>query len=103
MVPGINEWNPPITIYSKDFGNYQGWVDLFAWGGSCYGDTRPYYYSEHNNNNNTVYYCVNNILGDYDWGAFNTIYNPKTKANDPYGTWRALTMEEWYYLLYVRQ
>lgn len=82
------------------YNNYQGWIDLFAWGGSGYGDSRPYYY----NRPNTNYYLEYNVnnLGAYDWGAFNTIYNPRTKANDPYGTWRVLTKDEWGYLLHLQ-
>ena len=95
-----SSWNP---VYSKNFRNYQGWIDLFAWGGSGYGDTRPYMYTNNVENGNTWYFLINsNSLGNYDWGAFNTIYNPKTKANDPYGTWRTLTADEWYFLLYRR-
>ncbi|MBR4512623.1 MAG: hypothetical protein IKO59_07520 [Bacteroidales bacterium] len=95
-----SSWNP---VYSKNFRNYQGWIDLFAWGGSGYGDTRPFIYTDNEENGNTLYYLIDsNSLGNYDWGAFNTIYNPKTKANDPYGTWRTLTADEWYYLLYQR-
>lgn len=97
----VNQYNTAI-INSKFFGDYQGWIDLFAWGGSGYGDSRPYYYTSHAYNNYKVYYCENNILGNYDWGAFNTIYNPKTKVNDPYGTWRMLDTNEWHYLLFNR-
>ena len=75
--------------------SYTGWIDLFAWGSSGYGDSRPFYYSGN-------YYCNDNSLGNYDWGAFNTIYNPKTKANDPSGTWHTLTGGEWTYLLNSR-
>ncbi len=95
-----SSWNP---VFSKNFRNYQGWIDLFAWGGSGYGDTRPFIYTDNEENGNTLYYLINsNSLGNYDWGAFNTIYNPKTKANDPYGTWRTLTTDEWHYLLFLR-
>ena len=60
-------------------------------------------YTNNVKNGNTWYFLIDsNSLGNYDWGAFNTIYNPKTKANDPYGTWRTLTADEWYYLLYQR-
>lgn len=77
------------------------WVDLFAWGTSGYnykgGKTYPY---------DLTKYCKGNwiTLGyeKYDWGKFNTIYNPKTKTNDPYGTWRTLTEDEWSYLLESR-
>ena len=78
--------------------SYTGWIDLFAWGGSGYGDSRPFYYFNVNN----YYYCRNSSLGNYDWGAFNAIYNPKTRNVDPYGTWRMLTQEEWNYVLYER-
>ena len=94
-----------IHEYSIDYGGftdegYTGWIDLFAWGGSGYGNSRPYFYTCDVNNNH-VYYCPNNNLGAYDWGAFNTIYNPKTKVNDPYRTWRVLSKEEWDYLLNI--
>ena len=91
----------PINSISYDEG-YQGWIDLFAWGGNGYLDSRPYYYSTHSYNSNKVYYCENNILGNYDWGAFNAIYNPKTHNYDPYGTWRVMDTNEWRYLLYTR-
>ncbi len=81
------------------YNNYQGWIDLFAWGGSGYGDSRPYYY----NRPNTNYYCQDRTsLSDYDWGAFNAIYNPKTGNVDPYGTWRTLAKNEWDYLINSR-
>ena len=95
-----NQWNQK-PINTKNYG-YQGWIDLFAWGGSGYGDSRPYYYSQHIYNSNTVYYCENSTLGNYDWGAFNVIYNPKTQTYDPYGTWRVMDTNEWHYLLYTR-
>ena len=72
------------------------WVDLFGWGTSGNNNSRPYDLSSHptiySNLSNTNYY-------NFDWGRFNTIYNPKTKTNDPYGTWRTLTKDEWHYLL----
>ncbi|MBQ6666686.1 MAG: hypothetical protein IJM65_01065 [Bacteroidales bacterium] len=91
-----------IHEYSIDYGGftdegYTGWIDLFAWGGSGNGNSRPYFYSY----NYGDYYCTANSLGAYDWGTFNTIYNPKTKVNDPYRTWRVLSKEEWDYLLNI--
>lgn len=88
-----------ISNNSKEYPatSYNGWIDLFPWGGSGYGTSRPFYYVGTDYN-----YCRNSYLGDYDWGAFNTIYNPKTKVNDPYGTWRTLSPSEWQYLLYDR-
>ncbi len=79
-----------------DANSYTGWIDHFPWGGSGYGDTRPFWYA------NSGFHCNDAVLGNYDWGAFNTIYNPKTQNVDPYGTWRTLSPSEWYYLLYDR-
>lgn len=82
---GLNHFN---NVYC----GYEGWIDLFPWGGSGLGTSRPYYYTG-------IYYCENNNLGDYDWGNFNTIYNPQTKVNDPFGTvWYTLSDAEWHYV-----
>ncbi|MBR4340313.1 MAG: hypothetical protein IKP89_06840 [Bacteroidales bacterium] len=81
---------------SGDANSYTGWIDHFLWGGSGYGTSRPFYCSVSDG------YCNGSSLGSYDWGDFNTIYNPKTKTNDPYGTWRMLTSDEWDYMLYTR-
>lgn len=93
--------NPELynRYFSETYCGYTEWIDLFAWGGSGYEDSRPYFY----NSPNTYFYCDNeNSLSDYDWGAFNAIYNPKTGNVDPYGTWRTLTKDEWNYMLYTR-
>ena len=77
--------------------SYTGWFDHFSWGGSGYGHSRPFWYR--------LNYCSdinNSSLGDYDWGAFNDIYNPKTGNVDPYGTWRTLTEEEFDYMMFQR-
>ncbi len=87
-------------VYSNIFDeNYTGWIDFFSWGGSGYGTTRPYYY---NNSTSEKCYCTDNSLSNYDWGTFNTIYNPKTKENDPCGTWYTLSAAEWEYVLTQR-
>ncbi|MBP5614098.1 MAG: hypothetical protein J6X35_08175 [Bacteroidales bacterium] len=77
--------------------SYTEWIDLFAWGGSGYMDSRPFACSPPHE-----YYYNNSNLGDYDWGAFNDIYNPKTGNVDPYGTWRTLSPGEWSYLFFNR-
>lgn len=82
---------------SGDANSYTGWIDHFPWGGSGYGHSRPFWYR--------LNYCSdinNSSLGDYDWGAFNAIYNPKTQNVDPYGTWRTLTEEEFDYMMFQR-
>ena len=82
--------------FNDTYLGYSGWIDLFPWGGSGLGTTRPYYYSGN-------FYCENNSLGDYDWGKYNTIYNPQTKVNDPFGTtWYTLSSSEWNYVFLVR-
>lgn len=71
-------------------------IDLFGWGTSGYDNTKPY-------DVNTFSSCWRGIqLTEYDWGFFNTIYNPKTRTNDPYGTWHTLDGDEWNYLFYSR-
>lgn len=78
--------------------NYTGWVDLFTWGGSGYKGSRPF-----GNLDYWIDFEDSSKLGDFDWGAYNTIYNPQTKVNDPFGTtWRTLTADEWDYLLRIR-
>ncbi len=92
--------NDGARIFSDVFdGNYNGWIDFFPWGGSGFGTTRPFYY---NNSSSDKCFCTNNSLGYYDWGTFNTIYNPKTKEDDPCGTWYTLSAAEWEYVLTQR-
>ena len=71
------------------------WYDLFAWGGSGKGSSLLF-------PDGTNYYS-NAVLGDNDWGSFNTIYNPQTKVNDPHGTWFTLNESEWIYVLNGRR
>lgn len=81
------------------------WVDLFCWGSSGYfhedyGSCDPFEPSRMSPRGDSL-----NSTSDFryfDWGRFNTIYNPKTKTNDPFGTWHTLSMSEWKYLLMTR-
>lgn len=94
-----NPDNPNLLeVYTNESGGYTGWIDLFGWGSSGYMDSRPFYY----NYPSEGFYCPNSSLGNYDWGTFNTIYNPNTNTNDPAGTWYTLPSEEWNYVLNVR-
>ena len=78
---------------------YTGWIDLFTWGGSGYKHSRPFY----NYQSYLIDFEDESKLGDFDWGAYNTIYNPQTKVNDPFGTtWRTLSADEWEYLFKSR-
>ncbi len=64
--------------------DYDGYIDLFAWGTSGYNNQWPY--------SNTTYSGETDISGtNYDWGVFNTITNGGNKA----GEWRTLTSAEW--------
>ena len=78
---------------------YAGWIDLFTWGGCGYKGSRPFY----NYQSYLIDFADPSELGNFDWGAYTTIYNPKTKVNDPFGTtWRTLTADEWEYLFKTR-
>ena len=80
--------------------NYNGWIDLFGWGTSGYNDKMPYMYVR----DNAAYgNGAMDIAGtNYDWGVYNSIYNPKTQTTDAPGTWRTLTEDEWDYLINSR-
>lgn len=97
-------WSDTAAAYNRNYtsgeykASYTGWVDLFTWGGSGYKGSRPFF-----NGDYYVDFEDSSKLGNFDWGAFNTIYNPQTKVNDPFGTtWRTLTADEWDYLLGIR-
>ena len=87
---GVGNNNEYVVSYTSD-----SWYDLFAWGGSGKGGQHLFPDGQYS------YQSAN--LGDNDWGAFNTIYNPQTKVNDPYGTWFTLNQDEWRYVLYGRR
>lgn len=73
---------------------YDGWIDLFGWGTSGYNDKYPYMTSP----TATDYGDGDkDIAGtNYDWGVYNQI------GDDPAGTWRTLTQDEWWYLINTR-
>ena len=74
---------------------YTGWIDLFGWGTSG----SPYNTSSNNSYGNGYA----NIAGtNFDWGVYNSIYNPITQTTNAPGTWRTLTHSEWVYLLNTR-
>lgn len=76
--------------------SYTGWIDLFSWGTSGYGNKFPYMVSTRDmdyGNGNA------DISGtDYDWGVYNAISNGGNQS----GQWRTLTNDEWTYLLQTR-
>lgn len=84
--------------------NYSGWIDLFAWGTSgfahgaeCYQpiatSQRYYDYYAYGTSNSNLY----DQTGLADWGA-NAISNGGNQTR----VWRALTKDEWGYLLQTR-
>lgn len=72
---------------------YDGWIDLFGWGTSGWGNKQPYtastdpadYIHLPNWTTMTGYYA------EADWGVHNSISNGGNKA----GLWRTPTIEEW--------
>ena len=75
---------------------YSGWIDLFAWGTSGYGEKEPYdvggFGSSYGDGEH-------DIAGtNYDWGVYNAISNGENQA----GLWRTLTNEEWNYIINTR-
>lgn len=87
--------------------DYAGWIDLFAWGTSCWNggvsSYMPYQISLTSNNYWPGGSSTANISGtNADWGVYNAIWNPARNATDAPGTWRTLTTDEWHYLLRSR-
>lgn len=93
--------------------SYSGWIDLFDWGHSGYGNLEPYLvkntYSYSLSDLRFINYSELNPLPDdirekgiagtyYDWGMFNEIVN----GGNVKGLWRTLTAEEWMYLVAKR-
>ncbi len=95
-----NQWDIIGATNSNVSSTYTGWIDLFGWGTSGYNNKYPYITSTTDSDYGEG---SNHIAGTYyDWGVYNTIYNPKTQTTDAPGTWRTLTREEWEYLLFGR-
>ena len=100
--------------------NYDGWIDLFGWGTSGWDNGNIYYhpydydiYGNHNGMPQSSYdisvgYGFGptdglsydfDLRGDYanaDWGVYNTI------TNGDYCGWYTLTIDEWQYVLELR-
>ncbi len=95
-----NQWDMIGSANGNISSTDTGWIDLFGWGTSGYSNKYPYMTSitstDYGNGNNSI------AGTNYDWGAYNAIYNPKTQTTDAPGTWRTLTKDEWVYLLNTR-
>jgi len=79
---------------NKKIGNvYTGWIDLFGWGTSGFGRTKPY---ESSTSSDYAKTATGSIAGtNYDWGVYNKISN----GGNQEGLWRTLTYSEWDYLI----
>lgn len=102
-----NEWRfapNQYDIIGDDNSNiaqdYNGWIDLFAWGTSNYPHNsngyRPWY-----DGGTSDYYAYDDPLGNLfdhtgkaDWG-----YNAISNGGNAENQWRTLTKEEWEYIL----
>lgn len=84
-------------MYSSD---YDGWIDLFAWGTSGWNSGAMEYQPWARSTDEKDYYVGGNVSNSLtgackyaDWAVYNTI------GSDPSETWRTLTNDEWEYLL----
>ena len=96
-----NQWDTIGAANRNISSSYNGWIDLFGWGTSGFNNKYPYMTSLTNSDYGNG---ASNIAGtNYDWGVYNSIYNPRIQATDAPGTWRALTNIEWAYLINTRR
>ncbi len=110
-----NQWDVIGAANSNIAEDYNGWIDLFAWGTSGYDNTLLDRYAanfEPWSTSDTVMFEEYNTYGYgpsmnqgdvnltgnsryFDWGVYNAISNGKNQI----GQWRTLTADEWRYLL----
>ena len=89
---------------SRVSNTYDGWIDLFGWGTSGWDSGSNAYQPWETSQTSRDYMpggnAKNNLTDDYaysDWGVYNAV------GDDPAGTWRTLTKEEWTYLFRERK
>lgn len=101
--PSIDEWRfaqhqytiiGENNMYARK--DYNGWMDLFAWGNSGYKKKKPYFFSyndfQYGNGEKNI------DQTNYEWGYFNAISNGGNRVH----LWRTLLVDEWKYLLIER-
>ena len=106
-----NQWDTIGSANVNRSATYDGWIDLFYYGTSGFGNKTPYSYyinsyeySHYNGSYYDLFYSNyelpnSDISGTkYDWGKYNSIKNGENKT----GVWRTLTADEWKYLLFGR-
>ena len=95
-----HQWDTIGAANSNISSSYSGWIDLFGWGTSGYNYKYPYMTSttssDYGNGNNDI------SNTKYDWGVYNSIYNPNTQTVESPGTYRCLTTSEWTYIFEYR-
>ncbi len=84
--------------------SYSGWIDLFGWGTSGYDHGSLCYHPWSTSSNCLDYYAYNDCnsnlcdnTGQADWG-----YNKIINGGNAVGQWRSLTVEEWEYVINLR-
>lgn len=79
--------------------DYDGWIDLFAYGYSGYDGKEPWeivMWPEEGLGTN----YIDPIAGtNYDWG----VYNPISNGGNEAGIWRTPTFNEFYYIFHTRE
>lgn len=107
--PSLDKWRFALRQYDYACGDnaniaedYNGWMDMFAWGTSGWNSGATSYQPWETNSTSSNYQPGgdggNNLVGTYskaDWGIYNMIENGGKFA----GMWRTLTKDEWGYLI----
>ena len=74
---------------------YDGWIDLFGWGTSGWGETQEPWTNVTYNIYGSPSNCLTGTYANADWGVYNAISNGGNEPNK----WRTLTNSEWRYLI----
>ncbi len=100
-----NQYDVVGSDNSNIAADYNGWIDLFAWGTSGWNSGANAYMPYSISSDDQDYWVGgapnNGLFGQYsnaDWGVFNAIENGGNRA----GLWRVLTRDEVNYLIFVR-
>ena len=105
----LHQWDYVGDANANISSSYNGWIDLFGWATSGYNhgaiDYQPWSQSWSWENNlgwhNRAYgecgYNLYDQTGQADWG-----YNAISNGGNTTNTWRTLTADEWWYLLFTR-
>ena len=99
-----NQWDYVGDGNTHASPNYDGWIDLFAWGTSGYDHGATCYHPWSNSTTHSDYYAYGvwnanlyDQTGQADWG-YNAISNGGNRENQ----WRTMTIDEWNYVFFTR-